>query len=69
MSIQEMYEQGLSLNKISELTGHRPLVILCEVDRLGLVRRTKSESAENGWAQRKFNKLKREQINESRNQH
>jgi hypothetical protein len=64
-TVKDLYQdQGLSLARISEITGKSSLMILSEVDSLGLIRRDKTKSAENGWLQRRFNKLKREQLND-----
>ena len=57
-----LYTEGLALSEIRSLTGKTTLQIMCEVDRLKLVHRTKSQASENGWLKRKFNKAKLEQL-------
>jgi len=61
MSISEMRAQGLSIREIARRSGHKESIVWGELQRLGLIKRSKSEAAYHGHLQRKYTKAKEEQ--------
>ena len=62
----EMYRDGISVRQIAIRVGQTELMVMAELDRLGITIRTRSEVAEMGHLQLKYNKILKEQSNENR---